>query len=156
MKIHGFEEILAGHPVFKDFDKETLALLAGCARNEHFKAGTPIYGEGSPADKVFILREGDVAVEISAPERAPIIVESLHAGDVLGWSWMIPPYKHMSEARAVSDVRAVSLDATCMRGKSEDNPALGYQMFKHWLPHMASRVRALRMQLLDVYGAKKG
>ena len=78
------------------------------------------------------------------------------AGDVLGWSWMVPPYKHMSDARALNEVRAISLDALCMRNKSETNPELGYQMFKHFVPHMVSRFRALRMQLLDVYGTRKG
>jgi CRP-like cAMP-binding protein len=156
MKIHGFEEILAGHPVFKDFDRDTLDLLAGCARNEHFRAGQTIYSEGDGADKVFLIREGDIAVEISTPQHEPIIVETLRAGDILGWSWMVPPYKHMSDARALNDVRAVSLDATCMRNKAEQTPALGYQMFKHFVPHMAVRFRAMRMQLLDVYGTNKG
>ena len=156
MKAHGFEEILSGHPVFRDFDADTLALLAGCARNEHFKAGQTVFSEGDSAEKVFILREGDAAVEINNPRGGALIVETLHAGDILGWSWLIPPYVHMSDARAVTDLRTVSLDAVCLRGKCETNPVLGYQMFKHWLPHMAQRMRAMRMQLLDVYGLKKG
>jgi CRP/FNR family cyclic AMP-dependent transcriptional regulator len=155
MKTHGFVELLASHPVFKDFDEATLALLAGCARNEHFAAGSTIYGESDGADKVYILRHGDVAVEIATPERAPLIVETLHAGDVLGWSWMVPPYRHMSNARALADVRAVSLDAICLRGKCDENPILGYRMFQHLLPHMARRVTALRLQLLDLYGTRR-
>jgi CRP/FNR family transcriptional regulator, cyclic AMP receptor protein len=154
MRIHGFEEVLAEHPVFKDFDAETLALLAGCARNEHFAAGTTIYAEGGGADRVYILRHGDVAIEISTAERASLIVETLHEGDVLGWSWMVPPFRHQSDARALTEVRAVSLDAVCLRGKCDANPVLGYRLFQHLLPHMALRVRALRMQLLDLYGAK--
>lgn len=156
MQIHGFREILAEHPVFREFDADALDLLAGCARNEHFQAGATIYAEGDAADRVHILRHGDVAVEIATPERASIIVETLHAGDVLGWSWMVPPYRHMSDARALSDVRSVSLDAACMRGKCDENPVLGYHLFKHLLPHMALRVRALRLQLLDLYGSAKG
>ncbi len=156
MRTHGFDEILSSHPVFREFDKDTLELLAGCARNEHFKAGQTIYSEGDSADKIYILRQGDIAVEISNPQTKPLIVETLHDGDILGWSWLVPPYRHMSDARAVTDVRAVSLDATCLRGKCEDNPVLGYEMFKHWLPPMAARMRAMRMQLLDLYGAKAG
>ena len=156
MQIHGLTDILAGHPVFKDFDTETLDLLAGCARNEHFRPGQTIYAEGDDADKVFLIREGDVSVEISTPHHEPIIVETLRAGDVLGWSWMVPPYKHMSDARALNDVRAISLDAACMRNKAERTPALGYHMFRHFVPHMAVRFRAMRMQLLDVYGTRKG
>lgn len=156
MKVYSLKEILANHPLFKDFDTDTLDLLVGCARNEHFRPGQPIYAEGDDAGKVFLIREGDCAVEISTPHHDPIIVETLRSGDVLGWSWMVPPYKHMSDARALNDVRAVSLDAACMRNKAEQSPALGYQMFKHFAPHMAVRFRALRMQLLDVYGYEKG
>jgi CRP/FNR family cyclic AMP-dependent transcriptional regulator len=156
MKIHGVEEILAEHPVFKDFDQATIDLLAGCARNEHFRPGQTIFCEGDSADKVFLLREGDVAVEVSAPQHDPLIVETLRSGDVLGWSWLMPPHKHMSDARALNDVRALSLDATCLRTKCEQNPVLGYQMFQHFIPHLAVRFRALRMQLLDVYGTRKG
>ncbi|WP_325063334.1 cyclic nucleotide-binding domain-containing protein [Halovulum marinum] len=115
-----------------------------------------MFAEGDPAGKVFLLRQGDVAVEIATSERSPIIVETLHAGDVLGWAWMVPPYRHMSDARAVSDVRAVSLGATCMRAKCDANPVLGYRMFQHLLPHMAARVQVLRLQLLDMYGPKEG
>ncbi|MCG6857640.1 MAG: cyclic nucleotide-binding domain-containing protein [Salaquimonas sp.] len=156
MEIHSVGEILAAHPVFRDFDEDTLDLLAGCARNEHFHADQTIYSEGDEASKVFLIREGDVAVEISAPNHNPLVVETLRAGDVLGWSWMVPPYQHMSGARALNDVRAISLDAVCMRDKNEDNPELGYQMFKHFVPHMATRFRALRLQLLDVYGTRRG
>jgi len=155
MEIHGVGEVLAAHPVFKDFDRPTLELLAGCARNEHFRAGETIYSEGDDANKVFLIREGDVAVEIAAPHHEPLVVETVRAGDMLGWSWMVPPYKHMSGARALNDVRAFSLDAVCMRGKSETNPEIGYHMFRHFVPHIANRFRALRMQLLDVYGTKK-
>ncbi|MFC2967892.1 cyclic nucleotide-binding domain-containing protein [Acidimangrovimonas pyrenivorans] len=154
MEVKGFEEILADHPVFRDFDADILLLLAGCCMNEHFKPGEVIYGEGDGADKVYILRHGDVAIEVGAPGRGQIIVETLHAGDILGWSWIVPPYRHRSEAHATSEVRAVSIDAACLRRKCDDNPVLGYRIFQHWLPHMAQRVQVLRMQLLDLYGTR--
>lgn len=156
MRVHDIGETLAAHPILRQFDAGTLELLAGCARNEHFRPGEKIFAEGDAADKTYLLREGDVAVEIASPERPPIIVETLHAGDLLGWSWMVSPYRHMSDARAVTDVRAVSLDATCLRAKCDLNPVLGYRMFQHWTPHMAARMRSMRMQLLDVYGTRKG
>lgn len=156
MQIHGFEEILTAHPVFSEFEPDLIELLAGCAKNVHFAAGDTIYAEGGSADAILILRHGDVAVEISAPHRAPMIVETLHEGDILGWSWIVPPYRHASDARALSEVRAISLDAVCLRGKCDANPVLGYRIFQHWLPHMARNVHALRMQLLDLYGSPTG
>lgn len=151
MSLKGFEQILKDHPAFMSFDEETRALLAGCAKNEQFAPGEMIYREGDPADRVFLLRRGDVSIEVSAPARKPIVIETAHPGDILNWGWMVPPYTCMSDARAQGAVSAVSLDATCMRGKCDANHALGYEMFQHWLPLVARRVRALRLQLLDVY-----
>ena len=153
MQIKTVKDMLQAHPVFRGFDDDSLTLIAGCGRNERYKAGSFIFREGDDADKVYMLRGGDVAIEMSAPGKGALIVETLHAGEILGWSWLIPPYRHMSDARAVTDVSAVSLDAQCVRGKCDDEPMLGYQMFQEWIPHLASRVRAQRLQLLDLYGS---
>jgi CRP/FNR family transcriptional regulator, cyclic AMP receptor protein len=154
MEIRHFDEILAEHPLFKSFDAETIALFAGCAKNEHFRAGQRIYSEGAPADRFFIVTHGDVALEIATPEREPIITETVHTGELFGWSWMLPPYRHTNDAMALNDVRAISLDGACLRGKCETNPALGYTMFQNWVPHLITRLQSLRMQVLDLYGVK--
>ena len=95
-----------------------------------------------------------VAIEIAAPQRDALIVETAHDGDFVAWSWIVPPYRARSDARATSEVSAISLDAVCMRKKCEDNPVLGYQMFKTFVPVVAHRLHSLRMQLLDLYGTK--
>ena len=152
MDIQNIPELLAEHPVLGRFDSASLDLLAGCARNRHFGAGQLIQREGRPADLVHVLRRGDVAIEIAAAHLAPIIVETVHGGDILGWGWLIPPYRTLYDARALTEVSCVSLDAECLRGKCDENPLLGYQLFKHWLPHLAARFRAQRLQVADLYG----
>ncbi|MDJ1015571.1 MAG: cyclic nucleotide-binding domain-containing protein [Paracoccaceae bacterium] len=156
MVIKTIRDILEEHPAFKSFDDDALDLISGCGTNEHFAAGSMILREGDDASKVHILRKGDAAIEIAAPGTGPLIVETLHAGDVVDWSWLVPPRRAMSDARAVTEVSAISLDANCVLGKCDEHPNLGYQMFKLWLPHLAERVRNGRMQLLDLYGANAG
>lgn len=150
--IQSISDLLQEHPILGRFDRASLDLLAGCARNRHFGAGQMIQHEGDPADLVHVLRKGDVAVEIAAAHLSPIIVETVHGGDILGWGWLIPPYRTMFDARALTEVSCVSLDAACLRGKCDEDPALGYQLFKYWLPHLAARFRAQRLQLVDLYG----
>jgi CRP-like cAMP-binding protein len=152
MVIHTIRDLLAEHPAFRNFDDEALDLIAGCGTNVQFEAGQLIFREGEAADKVLILRRGDAAIEVSAPGAGPLIVESLHPGDVVDWSWLVPPHRAMSDARAVTDVGAISLDAACVLRKCDEHPSLGYQMFRLWLPHLARRVQAQRLQLLDLYG----
>ncbi len=152
MDIQSIQDLLTEHPILGRFDTASRELLVGCARNHHFGAGEMIQTEGDPADLVHVLRKGDVAIEIAAAHLAPVIVETVHGGDILGWGWLIPPYRTMYDARALTEVSCVSLDAACLRGKCDDNPMLGYQMFKYWLPHLAARFRAQRLQVVDLYG----
>ncbi|MEZ5652353.1 MAG: cyclic nucleotide-binding domain-containing protein [Burkholderiaceae bacterium] len=154
--IRDIGRILAEHPVFRAFDRDAIELLAGCARNERFRPGTLIFREGDAATRLYLLRAGTVAIEIGGPQRPPLIIETLHAGEILGWSWLVPPHLHSADARAIDDVRAVSLDAGCLRDKCDREPALGYLMFKTWSPHMVRRMHAMRLQALDLYGAPGG
>lgn len=156
MTVRGMHALLAEHPLFRDFDAEALARLAECARNERHRPGETIFREGESAERVYILRRGDVALEMAAPGRAPLVVETLHAGDVLGWGWLVPPYRAMADARAQTEVGLVGLDAACVRRKCDESPAIGYQMFKAWLPHLSARMRAQRLALLDLYGRDAG
>lgn len=151
MKIRRIRDLLAATPPFDAFDDASLDDLAGCAKNERFAPGEIIFRENDALDRLWILRRGDVAVEIAVPGRAPVTVETLHPGDVLGWSWLTAESRAMSDARALTDVGAVGLDAACVRAKCEARPEVGWQMFKHWLPSLAARVRSQRLQLLDLY-----
>ncbi len=144
--------LLAEHPVFRGLDAAARARLAAEARDLRLPAGAFLFREGEAAETLHLLREGDVAIEIACPGRDALVVETLHPGEVLGWSWLAPDHKAMSDARALSDVRTLALDAARLRALCEAEPAIGYAMFKHWLPHLMARLRAQRLQLLDLYG----
>lgn len=148
---HGLDKVLAAHPVFRDLAPDVLAFIAGCGRNQVFEAGQFLYREDEPADRFYLIRHGTVAVEASAPGRAAVTIQTLHEGDVLGWAWLIPPYRDIFDARAMSLVRAVSIDAACLRAKCEANHELGHRLFAKFAGIMADALRAARMQMLDVY-----
>jgi len=154
-EIEGLDRLLKEHPFFQGMAPTVCTIIAGCAANERFNAGDYIFREGEPADKFYLLRHGNVALEIHAPGREPIIVETLQAGDILGWSWLVPPFKWRADARAIQLVRAISLDAKCLRGKYEDDHDLGYELFKRFVPVMARRMEASRLQIIDVYGKSR-
>lgn len=149
--IKGLAETLAAHPLFAGLSPETVSFLEGCAANEVFEAGTYVFKVGEASDRFYLIREGDVALEIQIPGRARLTVKSLHPGEVLGASWMLPPYTWRFDARALSTLRAISIDAACLRRKCDDNPALGYEVIKRFLPILADRLQAARVQLVDLY-----
>jgi CRP-like cAMP-binding protein len=148
------DALLAEHPFFAGFDAEHGRLVAGCSRNCRFDAGEYLFREGGSADEFFLIRHGKVALEITAPGRTPIVFSTLGAGEIAGASWLVPPYRWMFDARAVELTRAIGVDATCLRGKCEADPRLGYEMMKRLVPVLLQRLQATRLQILDVYGKR--
>ena len=149
------ERIIAEHSFFAGLDQALLDMVAGCASNARFAAGTYILKEGDEANAFYLIREGKAVLQISAPQHKPIIVDTLDAGDILGWSWLLPPFQWKFSAQAATALRAIALDATCLRTKCEEHHTLGYELLKRFSHIIERRLEATRFQLLDVYGAKK-
>ena len=147
------ERFVAGHPFFASLDPQYTKLLVGCASNVRFESGAYIFTEGEEANEFFLIRHGRVAREVFAPHRKPAVVETLGEGDILGWSWLLPPYHWRFDARAVEQTRAIALDGRCLRRKCEENHDLGYELLKRFAKIIERRLEAARLQLLDVYAA---
>jgi CRP/FNR family transcriptional regulator, cyclic AMP receptor protein len=148
------EPLLSKHPFFEGLEPNHLKTLTGCASNVHFPGGQMIFKEGEEANQFFLLREGRVAIEVFVEARGPVTIQTLSAGEILGWSWLVPPYYWRFDARAVDEVRALALDGKCLREKCETDPRLGYELLKRFAVIISRRLEATRIQLLDVYGRK--
>ena len=154
MTIESFEKTLGSHPFFADLAPPHLATVVSCAANVTFEAGEFLLREGAPADRFYVLRHGKIAVESFVPGRGAVTIETLEAGDVLGWSWLFPPYMAHFDARAMTFVRALSLDGACLRGKCDTDAGLGYDLTRRFAQVQMQRLEATRMQLLDLYGSR--
>ena len=146
--------LIQEHPFFAGLDKAALELIAGCASNVHFAAGQYLFHEGEPANQFFLLRAGRVRLETAAPGRAPMVIETLQPEEVIGWSWLFPPYLWQFDAAAAESVRATAFDGKCLRGKCDENHDLGYELAMRSARVMMQRLQATRLQLLDVYGTR--
>jgi CRP/FNR family cyclic AMP-dependent transcriptional regulator len=150
------DEILAGVPFFEGMGEDELALIAGCGRNVHFDAGETIFRQGDAADTFFVVRHGTVAVGNFVPPRGDLVIETLEAGDLLGWSWLFPPYRSHFVARALTTVRATQFDGTCLRDKCAADPAFGYDLMSRFAQVLIERLQWTRLRLLDIYGDGAG
>jgi CRP/FNR family cyclic AMP-dependent transcriptional regulator len=150
------EQLIAASPVFAGLAAEHLSVVAGCASNDHFAAGARLFTEGDPADRFFLIRSGALALEVDAPGRGALVIETLHEGEVVGWSWLFEPYRWQFDGRASELTRVVSFDGACLRGKCEADHELGYQLMRRFAASMTERLQATRLQLLDVYGHARG
>ncbi len=149
------ERLLAEHPFFQGLDPRHLRLLAGCAANVRFDAGQFLFHEGEEADRFYLIRHGTAAVEIHAPERGALVLQTVGPGEVLGWSWLVPPCRCRFDARAAEPTRALALDGRCLRDKCEQDHDLGYELLRRFTPVIAERLEAARLQLVNVYGPRE-
>ncbi len=149
-------ELVASHPLLAGLPGDAVTEVAGCARNVAFAPGELLLAEGDPADTLFLVRRGRVAVEIHAPDRGPIVIETVGPGAAVGWSWLFPPYRWQFDARAVHSVGAIAVDAACLRAKADADDALGHQLVGRVAEVLLERLQATRIRLLDLYGADSG
>jgi len=154
MEIKNLEPILKEHPFFRDLKPADLSFIAGCASNVVFKAGDMINREGDPADTFYLIRQGRVAIDIQATENRNITIQTVQEGEILGWSWLIPPHRNKFNSRAVTDIHAIALNGKCLREKCETNHDLGYELIKRLAVVFTKRLEMTRIQLLDLYEIK--
>ena len=151
--IQTLEGIVGQHPFFKGMEDRHVQLIPGCAKNVRFDEGEIIFREGDPADQFYFIREGLVAVELMIPQRGFTTLQTVGEGEVLGWSWLLAPYRWRFGARTLQPTRALAFDGKCLRGKCEEDHDLGYEMLKRFTNVVTERLEATRLQLLDLYGA---
>jgi CRP/FNR family transcriptional regulator, cyclic AMP receptor protein len=154
--VQTIEQLLAEAKAFNGMSEPHLALIAGCAQNKTYRDGEYLMREGDPAGSFYVVRLGRVALEIFVPQRGGVVIETVETGGLVGWSWLTPPYKVHLDARAVGDVHVVAFDATCLRGKADEDPALGYELMRRFIPVIVERLQATRVRMLDVYGGVAG
>ena len=145
------EPIIAEHRFLKGLAPPYIKELVGCASNVRFGAGDYIFRQGEEASTFYAVRQGAVALEIFAPEKGAVVIQNVGEGDILGWSWLIPPHRWRFDGRAVEETRAIAFDGTCLRGKCEEDHNFGYELLKRFSEVITQRLEATRLQLLDVY-----
>lgn len=148
--------MLADYPPLSKLESAPLELLASFSRIEQFDAGERILRTGNPADTFYVMRHGTVAIEVSNPRGGSIVIETIGPGEVLGISWMLPPYRITFDARCSEQCGVIAIDAHALRTACDADPALGYALYKHLSGVVRDRLQATRVQLLDLYGAGDG
>jgi CRP-like cAMP-binding protein len=146
-------DLLAEQPFLKGLSAPQLELLANESMLAEFKTDDLIFQEGSPANRFYIILNGEVALESPCPkcddERGTVLIETVGAGNVLGWSWLFSPYYAHFNARAVSPVKAIFFYGTRLREQCETDHELGYQLMKRAAEIFMERLQATRIKLSE-------
>jgi len=144
---------LGQHPLFAHMPAEALERLSRSAQEVTFEGGRTILAEGERAGTLYLLRQGTVVLSTHAPGKGHLLVQTLGPGEVLGLSWLFPPFRWRFDARALEPVLALALDGLQVRRELDEDPVLGYQLLKRITPVILDRLQQTRVRLLDLYNS---
>lgn len=147
---------VSAHPFLAGMDRHQLALLTDCALTKHFDKGEIILKQGEFANRFYLIESGKVVLEAAAAESEALIVGAIGAGDLLGWSWMFPPYIWQFSARAAEPTAAIFFYGTILREYCERDPAFGFELHKRMSAVIVNRLQATRNKMLamQMHGEK--
>lgn len=144
--------MLREHEFTRELSDRDITRLADMTSPRTYQEGKEVFRTGATASECYLIREGRVSVEIHDATRGGMPLQTLGAGKVLGWSWLIPPYKWCFDARAVALTRVLVVDGVLLRDAMEEDPGFGYAIHKRLVQVFADRLHAARLQFIDMFG----
>jgi CRP-like cAMP-binding protein len=142
---------VALHPALAGMARSHLTQLMAVAMTARFKKGETIIREGEFANRFYLIENGKVAIESVDSAGEPVVIETIGLGQLLGWSWMFPPYSCQFTARAVEPTTAIFFYGTILREHCEKDHSLGYELLKRISAVMVKRLQAARKQIASTY-----
>jgi CRP-like cAMP-binding protein len=146
--LNALNEAITNHAFFHGMKPEHLALLTMGAKAAEFKVGDVLFREGEPANQFYLIESGKIALEAHEPADGTMLVQTLGAGEVLGWSWLFPPFVWHFQARAIQPANVIILNGAHLLITAERHHDFGYELMKRVAQVVISRLQATRKQLL--------
>ncbi len=149
MNQQSIEDYLGNHAFFKGLGDSSIKFLAECASERSLQEGEVLFKQGNKADKFYLLRDGRIAIQVPALMGPALEIQSLGKDKVLGWSWMIAPYRWHFLARALEDSIVLEFDGSAILERCENDPRFGYELLKRFAALMSERLDAARQKMMD-------
>ena len=151
MSTESIEDYLSGHAFFSKMDSDFLQFLSDCVTERQLKKGEVLFQQGKRADKFYLLRNGQIAIQVPALVGPTLDIQTLGEDQILGWSWLIAPYRWSFQARAVEDSELLEFDGTAILAHCEEDPKFGYELFKRFASLMGERLESARRRMMDAW-----
>ena len=145
------EGILAEQPFFAGLKAADLSFLANAAERRPLRKDQILFRYGAPADEFYLVLSGSVTLEVAAIEGPALVLQSVGTGAVLGWSWLIPPYKWSFQARSNEETEVLAFDGKAVLARCEADPAFGYDVLKRFSTLMSERLGYARERMMEAW-----
>ena len=149
MNSQSIADYLSRHPFFQGMDGPFIEFLADSAVETQLGAGDILFRQGKPADKFYLLRSGQVSVQVPALVGPVLEIQRIGDDQLLGWSWLIPPYRWNFQARVEADSTVIEFDGVAVLKQCEQDPKFGYELLKRFAALMSERLEAARQKMMD-------
>lgn len=143
------KDYLSSHAFFSGLDETSAKYLSDSARERQVSKGEALFQQGHRADRFYLVRKGQVAVEVPALMGPALEIQTLGEDQILGWSWLIPPYRWHFLARATQDSEVLEFDGAAILAHCEEDPRFGYELLKRFAALMSERLDASRQKMMD-------
>jgi CRP-like cAMP-binding protein len=143
------EEYLSKQEFFSSLNQEYIKTLARFASEQQIEPDQVLFRQGEHAHHFYLIRNGSITIEIPAITGPQLEVQSLGAGQILGWSWLISPYRWNFQARAEAPTTLLAFDGDAVLAQCEAEPPFGYALLKRFASLMAERLEVARQRMMD-------
>lgn len=149
------QQIIKEHPFLRSFSREYVEILCDCAQEKQFEAGELIFREGDIADRFYLILSGKVVLATELPSHGHLTVQQLGPDDVLGWSWLFPPYVWHFQASTLETTRTICFNGAHLLILCERNHEFGYDLMKRLAQVLIQRLQATQKQLANLQSSHR-
>lgn len=149
MSTLSIQDYLSTHKFFSGLDENFLKFLSESATELSIKKNDVLFQQGKRADTFYLLREGQISVQVPALVGPSLEIQQLGDNQLLGWSWLIPPYRWNFMARAEQDSYLLEFDGNAILTRCEEDAEFGYELLKRFATLMSERLDAARQKMMD-------
>jgi CRP/FNR family transcriptional regulator, cyclic AMP receptor protein len=142
-------EYLSAHAFFSEFSDDLLKFLCECSSMHEIKMGQTLFRQGENADKFYVVRSGRISLQMPAIMGPILEIQTLDKDQVLGWSWLISPYKWNFQTKAEEDSQLLQFDGAAILARCEQEPKFGYELLKKFAALMSVGLNAARLKMMD-------
>ena len=149
MSNQSITEYLSAHEFFSQFRDDDLKFLCECSSMREIKKGQILFRQGEHADKFYVVRSGRISIQMPAIMGPTLEIQAVDEGQVLGWSWLISPYKWNFQTKAEEDSELLQFDGAAILARCEQEPKFGYELLKKFAALMSDGLNAARQKMME-------
>lgn len=143
------EQYLTDNDFFSGLASEYVEFLADHARTLRLRKDEVLFHHGTPANRFYLIAAGGISIEVAAIEGPSLQLQQLGPGAVIGWSWLIAPYRWAFQARAEEPTDIVEFDGEAVLARCEEDPKFGYELLKRFSALMSERLQFARQKMME-------